>query len=145
MTSQMVFPALGTTATLAVTEPGVLAAARAVVDTEITACDEACSRFRDDSDLSRLNAGHGEPVAVSSRLIDELAEALRAARLTGGAVDPTVGKALVRLGYDRDFPLVAAANPAPTVSFAPVPGWQCLHVDARRRLARIPAGVLVDL
>src|SRR5262249_53641067 len=98
-----------------------------------------------DSDLSRLNAGRGHPVAVSPRLIDELGAALRAARLTDGAVDPTVGKALVGLGYDRDFPLVATANRGPTVSFAPVAGWRCVALDARKRVARLPTGVVVDL
>jgi thiamine biosynthesis lipoprotein len=82
---------------------------------------------------------------VSSRLIDELGAALRAARLTDGAVDPTVGKALISLGYDRDFPLVATDNRAQTVSFAPVAGWRCLAVNARKRVARVPAGVVVDL
>jgi thiamine biosynthesis lipoprotein len=145
MTATVVFPALGTTATLAVTQRARLAAARTVVDAEIAACDRACSRFRSDSDLSRLNAGRGRPVAVSSRLVDDLLAGLRAARLTDGAVDPTVGKALISLGYDRDFPLVAAARPAPIVTFAPVAGWRCLTVDARKGLARVPAGVAVDL
>jgi thiamine biosynthesis lipoprotein len=145
MTSSVVFPALGTTAAVVVTEPARLPAVQAVVDAEIGACDQACSRFRDDSDLSRLNAGRGGPVAVSRRLVSELLVALRAAHLTDGAVDPTVGQALVSLGYDRDFALIGAAGTPPTVTFAPVPGWQCLHVDPGLGLARVPAGVLVDL
>jgi thiamine biosynthesis lipoprotein len=145
MTTSVVFSALGATATLAVTDPGALALARSVVDAEVSECDRVCSRFRDDSDLSRLNAAGGHLVAVSSRLLEELTTALQAARLTDGAVDPTVGKALVGLGYDRDFPLVAAASTAPTVRFAPVAGWRCLHVDTRMGLARVPAGVIVDL
>jgi thiamine biosynthesis lipoprotein len=145
MTSTVRFSALGTTATVTVTDPVRLPAAKAAVDAEIAACDRACSRFRDDSELSRLNAGRGEPVRVSPRFVDELTAALRAARLTAGAVDPTVGQALVSLGYDRDFPLVAAASTYPTVTFTPVPGWRSLHVDVRRGLARVPAGVRVDL
>jgi thiamine biosynthesis lipoprotein len=129
---------------LAVTDPEMMAAARAVVAAEVAACDQACSRFRDDSDLSRLNEAGGRPTAVSARLLDELAVALRAARLTDGAVDPTIGKALVTLGYDRDFPLVADER-AGTVAFAPVAGWQCLHLDHGRGRAQLPIGVLVDL
>jgi thiamine biosynthesis lipoprotein len=144
----MVFPALGTTATIAVDvdDPDVLAAARDATDAEIAACDQACSRFRDDSDLSRLNGAGGQTIEVSSRLIDDLTAALRAAELTDGVVDPTVGKALIGLGYDRDFSLVAPGSHQPhTVAFAPVPGWRSLHVDRRRRRAQVSAGVVVDL
>jgi thiamine biosynthesis lipoprotein len=128
-----------------VTDADCLPAVRAIVAAEIAACDRACSRFRDDSDLSRLNAWRGAPVAVSRRLVDELLAALRAARLTGGAVDPTVGQALISLGYDRDFGLMTAARRPPTVTFAPVPGWQSLYVDVGQGVARVPPGVRVDL
>ncbi len=145
MTASVVFPALGTTAAVAVTDPVKLPAVRAVVTAEISACDRACSRFRDDSDVSRLNDGRGKRVTVSPRLVDELVAAIRAARLSDGVVDPTVGQALISLGYDRDFPLIASGSRAPAVTFAPVPGWQCLRVDAGRGLARVPPGVRVDL
>jgi thiamine biosynthesis lipoprotein len=144
----LAFPALGTTATIAVDDddPAVLAAARDAIDAEIAACDQACSRFREDSDLSRLNRAGGQTIEVSSRLIDDLTAALRAAQLTDGAVDPTVGKALIGLGYDRDFSLVAPGSQQPhTVAFAPVPGWRSVHVDHRRRRAQVSAGVVVDL
>jgi thiamine biosynthesis lipoprotein len=81
---------------------------------------------------------------VSPRLLDELAVALRAAHLTDGAVDPTIGQALVTLGYDRDFVLVAGEL-GRTVTFAPVPGWHCLHLDYSRGRAQLPTGVLLDL
>jgi thiamine biosynthesis lipoprotein len=148
MSTVAVFSALGTTAAVAVAvaDPEILATARASVEAEIAACDQACSRFRDDSELSRLNAAGGQTIEVSSRLLDELTAALRAARLTDGAVDPTVGKALIGLGYDRDFSLVAPGSHLPhTVAFAAVPGWRCLHVDRRHRRARVSAGVIVDL
>jgi thiamine biosynthesis lipoprotein len=148
MSPGVVFPALGTTAAVAVAvaDPEILAAARAAVDAEIAACDQACSRFRDDSDLSRLNAAGGQTIEVSRRLLDELTAALRAAHLTDGVVDPTVGKALISLGYDRDFSLVAPGAHLPhQVAFAAVPGWRCLHVDRCHRRARVSAGVVVDL
>jgi FAD:protein FMN transferase len=145
MTARMTFPALGTTATVVVTDPVRIEAAAAVVAAEVSACDQACSRFRDDSELSRLNTARGEEVAVSARLVEELVAALRAARLTDGVVDPTIGRALISAGYDRDFPLVPAASTPPTVTLAPVPGWRCLQVDVRSGRARVPAGVLVDL
>ena len=137
MRSRMAFRALGTLAVVVVTDPEALPTAMAMVAAEISACDRACSRFRDDSDLSRLNAAGGRLVDVSSRLLDELAAAMRAAHLTDGVVDPTVGRALVSLGYDRDFPLVASTDRPGTIRLIPVPGWQCLHIDLARGRAQV--------
>ncbi|HLH99880.1 MAG TPA: FAD:protein FMN transferase [Acidimicrobiales bacterium] len=142
------FPALGTTAVVAVAadRPAALAAAVDAVRAEVDACDLACSRFRPDSELTRLNAGAGRPVAVSDRLLDDLEAGLRAARLTDGVVDPTVGGALVALGYDRDFELVAAEQQGlPVLTFVPAPGWRAVHLDRRGGTASVPAGVSVDL
>jgi thiamine biosynthesis lipoprotein len=143
------FGALGTVVHVLTTDAALLDVAAAVVRTEIAACDLACSRFRDDSDISRLNAGSGRYVKVSARLIDDLRVAVEAARLTGGLVDPTVGRALVSLGYDRDFSLLERPTgtgelPDPVVfTFAPVPGWQAVDFDVDR--VRLPSGVTVDL
>jgi thiamine biosynthesis lipoprotein len=83
---------------------------------------------------------------VSDLLFDAVTAALRAARLTDGDVDPTVGEALVALGYDRDFSEVASgvALAAP-VQIASVPGWQVVIVDERERTVRVPRGVELDL
>ena len=95
--------ALGTGVRILVTEPGSLARACDAVQRELDAIDLACSRFRDDSELSRVNAAAGREVAVGPLLAEALAAGLRAARATGGAVDPTVGGSMQRIGYDRDF------------------------------------------
>ncbi len=42
-------------------------------------------------------------LSVSPLLAEAVAVALRAARITDGDVDPTVGGVLADLGYDRDF------------------------------------------
>jgi thiamine biosynthesis lipoprotein len=104
------FSVFGTTATLLVTEAGALAAARRLVDAELAAVDLACSRFRADSELSALNAAGGAVTGITELFAELIAEALRAARLTDGAVDPTCGRALADLGYDRDFGLLAPAR-----------------------------------
>jgi thiamine biosynthesis lipoprotein len=135
--------ALGTTARLQVTEPRALAPARAAVEAELAAIDEACSRFREDSELSRLNRADGRRVAVGPLLLEAIAVALRAAALTDGAVDPTIGQALILAGYDRDFAAVAPAT-APLKAVR-VPGWRALAVDPRGRRVRLPAGVRLDL
>ena len=102
--------ALGTSAVLRVTDPRALGPARAIVERELEEIDRACSRFRADSDLQRVNAGAGRFVPVSPLLIEAVQVALRAAELTDGDVDPTVGNALVLAGYDRDWRLVGEAG-----------------------------------
>ncbi|HEU4978386.1 MAG TPA: FAD:protein FMN transferase, partial [Solirubrobacteraceae bacterium] len=97
------WPALGTTATVAVTEPAMLIPARVAIERELAAIDAACSRFRPDSELVWLNARGGRPTRVSALLLEAVEVALRAAELTGGAVDPTLAGSLEAAGYDRDL------------------------------------------
>lgn len=140
------FPALGSTASLVVTDPASGARALEVLGDELDQIDRACSRFRDDSELVRLNARAGDgPVPVSTLLLEAVEAALRAARLTDGLVDPTVGTALELAGYDRDFPLVAADGPALTYIARPVPGWQAVRVDRRSGTIGLRAGTKLDL
>jgi FAD:protein FMN transferase len=149
------FAALGTTATVVVDgDDSALAAALDAVQAELGAIDVACSRFRSDSELTRLNAAGGQPVTASPVLLDAVAVALRAARLTGGLVDPTIGRSLRRLGYDRDFRAVQEAQhdvteppvgPVVTLLTGPAPGWQVVSIDRARRTITVPAGVELDL
>lgn len=98
--------ALGTSVVLRVTDPTALASARELVERELAAIDRTCSRFREDSDLMRVNGARGRTVRVDALLIEALGVAMRAAQLTGGDVDPTVGGALELAGYDRDWRLL---------------------------------------
>jgi FAD:protein FMN transferase len=138
------FPVFGTTGTLAVTAAAALQRARSLIDAQLAQIDLACSRFRDDSELSRVNAASGAPVTVSELFAEALGVALRGARLTGGDVDPTCGRALIELGYDRDFDEINPASiriPAPT----PVPGWRRIRFDPARRVVQLPPGILLDV
>jgi thiamine biosynthesis lipoprotein len=139
-------PALGTTATLCISEAFGLGRARAVLEHELSEVDDTCSRFRSDSELSRVNAAAGRPVTVSSRLYEAVEVALRAAACTDGLVDPTVGRTLRLAGYDRTFELVRRREPgAFTARFASVPGWRRIELDAERSAVRIPPGTELDL
>lgn len=138
------FPVFGTTATVVVTEPFKLAAARAIADTELAAVDLAASRFRPDSELSVLNASHGSVTKVSALFAELIDAALRAARLTDGTVDPTCGQALVAIGYDRDFAQVRVGQAAVTEPAA-VPGWRSVRLDRNRRLVKLGDGARLDL
>ena len=68
--------------------------------------------------------------------------ALTAARLTDGDVDPTVGAAIVALGYDADIAEVRrAAHTVP--AFTTAAHWSMIALDGR--MITTPPGVLLDL
>src|SRR3954447_24164726 len=138
------WPALGTTVSVRVTRAGELGAARRGVEVGLTALDLACSRFRDDSELTRVNGHDGRWQSVGPLLAEAIATALRAAALTDGAVDPTIGDALVLAGYDRDF-AAGLAEPSGRVTARRVPGWRVARLDERRGRVRVPAGTKLDL
>lgn len=137
--------ALGTTAVLVVTDPAGLRAAEDVLRHELAAIDAACSRFRPDSEVSRLHEQAGAAVIVSPLLAEAISVALRAAALTDGLVDPTVGQAVCDLGYDRDFAAVAQDHPEPTGPARPAPGWWRVTWEPERRAVLLPRGVTLDL
>jgi thiamine biosynthesis lipoprotein len=136
------WPVWSTTARVVVTNPGALPDARALVEAELAAVDGACSRFRPDAELA-LAEQAGEEVEVSELLAELVATALDAARRTDGDVDPTVGDALARLGYDRDLPLVPPDGPAIPVQVRRAPGWERVQLAGRR--LSVPPGVRLDL
>ena len=140
------FEVFGTTAVLLVTDPGALPAARDIADAELAAVDAACSRFRADSELSLLNNSSGRLTAVSELFGELIAQALRAAELTGGDVDPTCGQALITAGYDRDFAEVRARpGHHGAAAPAPVPGWRSVELSADQRHVTLTAGARLDL
>jgi thiamine biosynthesis lipoprotein len=139
------FGALGSTAVVAVRDPAALDTARAAVEEVVERFDEACSRFRDDSELTALNASAGSPVRVGPLLLEAVDASLRAARVTDGDVDPTIGEALIALGYDRDFDDLERGGSAAAVSIAAVPGWQTVRVDHAASTVTAARGVVLDL
>ena len=139
------FPALGTFATLLVTDPGALAPCRDLLAAELDAVDAACSRFRPDSELCRVNHARGRVVPVSPLFAEALAVALDAAELTGGDVDPTCGRSLARLGYDRDFAQARRRTSPLCRPPKPAGGWRRVELDLSGPAVRVPAGILLDL
>jgi FAD:protein FMN transferase len=74
--------------------------------------DRRFSRFRPDSELSRLNRMPAGASLVSEEFSRMLGHAVRAARITGGLVTPAVGAAVVAAGYDADFGRLPADGPS---------------------------------
>jgi thiamine biosynthesis lipoprotein len=148
-----------TSVVLRLSDPRGLGAARIAVERELDAIDRACSRFRSDSEIARVNASAGRAVRVSPLFAEAMGLALRAARLTDGDVDPTVGQALMLAGYDRDWTLLEpplAGSPAqdlgargrhtsPMVMARAVCGWRNVMFDRAACTVRLPAGFTVDL
>jgi thiamine biosynthesis lipoprotein len=101
------------------------------------------SRFRDDSELTRLNRAR-EPIVVSAPLFDALVTARRYVELTGGIFDPAIGGALVALGYDRSF-APGALDRDTDVAAPRAASFLQLELDATRREVTRPAELQVDL
>jgi thiamine biosynthesis lipoprotein len=139
------FPALGTFASLLIADAGRLEQACALLTEELHAMDMACSRFRADSELWRVNHARGRPVRISPLLTEALATALAAARITDGDVDPTCGESLARLGYDRDFAQARQETGGLSDQPAPAAGWRTVELDTDQRMVRVPEGVVLDL
>jgi len=139
--AQASWRALGTLVQLVVTEPAALASARHLLEADLAEVDAACSRFRADSEIMTLGAGR--PVQVSPLLAEAIAVALRAARLTDGDVDPTVGVAMSAVGYDRDFDHIKPNGPPLALTIRQVPGWREISLDGRT--LTMPEGVQLDL
>jgi thiamine biosynthesis lipoprotein ApbE len=137
--------ALGCAVRLVVNDPYDLEIARWILVRELAAIDLACSRFRLDSELVRVNDEAGDLTAISPLLAEAVGAALDAARATDGDVDPTVGVAMDAIGYDRDFARIDVAGKAISVVVKPVPGWQRIGLDREALTLRLPPGVRLDL
>ncbi len=136
-----------------VAEPGAAAAVWRARDF-LLRCHLSLSRFRDDSELSRLNSNPAPEVRVSPLLASALAAALEAAALTGGLVDPVLLEPIERAGYRESFRGREPLALAELLERAPErrPGrpdpeerWRSLDLDLGRGVLRRPPGLGIDL
>ena len=143
--STLTLPALGTFATVLVTGPDALGPAHQVLAAELAAMDAACSRFRRDSELWRVN--HAAAARSRSARCSRTRWPSRWTRPNSPTETwiPTCGQSLVRLGYDRDFAL--ARRHAGPLRQPPMPagGWRRVELDRGHPAVRVPAGILLDL
>lgn len=124
------------------------AQALAQVPTWFEEWEQALSRFRSDSELSRLNARGGQAIPVSPTLFAAVQAALEAARRSQGLVSPTLLPYVEQAGYDRSFERVAEGGNAPLPERQTPPSidaWRAIRLDETRRTVYLPAGARLDL
>jgi thiamine biosynthesis lipoprotein len=103
------------------------------------------SRFRPESELSRLNRSSGKMVSVSPTLWAVFQASRQAEQLSDGLVTPTVLEAMLASGYDGSFETLANGAQAHQKQVAaPLPGLAGIHYDLERRSLQLPAGVSLD-
>jgi thiamine biosynthesis lipoprotein len=110
------------------------------VEDDFERLEQVLSRFRPDSELSRLNRA-GRLDVASPDLIRVLELAVEARETTGGRFDPTVHDALVDAGYDRTFAEISHDSPAPQPGGTPCGGE--IRIDGLR--VELEPGTKVDL
>jgi thiamine biosynthesis lipoprotein len=109
--------------------------------------EERLSRFRPESELSRLNQT-GHLTEASPLLFESIQAALEMAALTGGIFDPTILENLEQAGYDRSFELLVAQTYSRVATF---PLWPMdkryldIKLEVSNQSITLPAGVRVDL
>lgn len=127
------------------TDPELVSIASELTRAETAAMDEACSRFRDDSELARVNSAAGTPVTVGPLFAEVVSAALNAAAATDGDVDPTCGAGLEAAGYDRDIEVMRHEGVRVTVhERIPAPGWQSVGWNPATRTLRTEPGTRLD-
>jgi thiamine biosynthesis lipoprotein len=107
------------------------------------AVELCCSRFNPESELAELTRRVGEDVPVSPMLFEALRFALALAVETDGAFDPTVGRRMESLGFNREYRTGVVSETARRAV-----GDACyrdVHVDAEHHSVRLDRPVVLDL
>ncbi|CAN5358975.1 FAD:protein FMN transferase [soil metagenome] len=135
------------TARVTVDDASTLALAQHTLTELMGQVSMASSRFRSDSDISKVNHHAGRMVPVSSLTLTLVTAALESAKSSLGSVDPTVGAHLIRAGYDDDIAVVRDANrPDWSATDQTRPAdWTKVRIDETLRMIGVPPGMRLDL
>lgn len=140
------FSALGTTVEGGIrTDPVTGRALFQQLKQAIADFEQRFSRFRDDSELSKVNRAAGWPIRVSDEMLDLLRAARRAWEETDGLIDPTIGRALVSAGYHRSFEhLSKDTDPSGVPFVAPIASFADVRVDEAKKTVTLSPSVTLD-
>jgi thiamine biosynthesis lipoprotein len=137
------FRSMGTDVTVLGPEHPAFDRAVDIVAARFVAEDLRFSRFRGDSELTRINRAGGGWTNASDGFVEVVDAAVTAARATDGIFDPTVHDALIAAGYDRDFDELLAGARAALHPATPCGRWR--EIRTRPGAVDLPAGVHLDL
>jgi FAD:protein FMN transferase len=139
---RLTFKAMGTTVEVLVEAPpsAAVLAGLAGVRAEFERLEQVFSRFRPDSELTRLNEQGS--IDAGDDLVEVVELALDARERTAGRFDPTLHDALVAAGYDRSFDRLEGTAPARAAAAGPAGGGR---VRVRDRRIELAPGVRLDL
>ncbi|MCQ1949572.1 FAD:protein FMN transferase [Arthrobacter sp. zg-Y859] len=134
------FEAIGTQWSLSTASP-LDPGTRAAVADVVESYDRTYSRFRSDSTVARMAEAAGSFILPASavpllRLFDSLWQ------ITGGAVNPLVGRSLEVLGYDAGYSFLPSGPPAPAASWTDTVSWS---TDGRGTVLTTAAEVTFDI
>jgi thiamine biosynthesis lipoprotein len=137
---QRIFRAMGTTVECLLESEAEAEAAFEAVVMEFERLEAILSRFRFDSELSRLNrAGRLE---AGPELLEVTWLALEARDRSNGRFDPTIHDAIVAAGYDRTFESLAQEGPAHTADAPSCRGH--VEIDETTATIELEEGVHLD-
>lgn len=105
--------------------------------------ESVCSRFDERSELRQLTSRIGTPVALSPLLFEALQFALAVSGASGGAFDPTVGRAMEARGFNREHRTGQAVTM--TTALASQATYRDLHLDSRTMTATLASPLVLDL
>lgn len=117
----------------------LLEQASAIVRSVMLDVELAASRFREDSEVSKLMSG--EPREGSPVLIAIITVAIEAAEATNGILDPTLGRMMRAWGYNEEVPQQPV--PQPSIVIDRPSNWKDITIN--NNVVSVPQGVLIDL
>jgi thiamine biosynthesis lipoprotein len=106
--------------------------------------EQSLSRFRPDSELSRLNRSQGKMIRVSETFWDVLNLSLQTEHTSQGLVTPTVLNALETAGYSKDFDLIRSGGFEIDQEFTSKASLDDLIMIEEEKLVLLPVGLRLD-
>jgi len=113
-----------------------------VAQSRVDELERRWSRFRADSEITRLNARPGLPTGLSTDSYLLVERAVAGWRWTSGLYDPTVLHAIEDAGYDRSFEQIGGATADRRASATP--GCSRMILDPHLRTVTLPADAGFD-
>ncbi|MEK7130305.1 MAG: FAD:protein FMN transferase [Patescibacteria group bacterium] len=120
------------------------------IKSEISVFENRFSRFKKDSELSKLNKSAGGFFQASDEMIELLLCAKEAYEITNGIFDPAVLPILEKIGYNQDFDKIKEgikkiSKKQIQKDFSNLPKFEDIVIDNRNKIVKLPQGVKIDL